>query len=333
MMPMAIEARGMREAVLPPERRGIERDTVRMLVTNRTTRAHEHARFLDLPKFLLPGDLLVVNDSATVPAALNATTLGGDSLKLHVATMIDSRIWMAEPRATVHAGEELRLPDGGSAVMIAPVDPEHARVWYAWFSLPLPMRAYLAKFGEPIRYGYVSERLPLADYQTLFARHPGSAEMPSAARPFTLRVLRGVRRSGATVAKVTLHCSVSSFERPERPLSERFYVSPETAEAVNAAKSDGRRVIAVGTTVVRALESAMRDGTVVACSGWTDLVVEPQTQLRAIDALITGFHDRAATHIAMLRAILDDELLEDAYGEAAQNEYFYHEFGDIHLIL
>jgi S-adenosylmethionine:tRNA ribosyltransferase-isomerase len=325
--------RTLREATVPPERRGIERDAVRMLVTQRAQRSHEHRSFLDLPAFAKPGDLLVVNDSATIPASLRATSADGEILKLHVATPIDSRVWMAEPRATVRVGDELRLPEGGSAVMIAPVDPERPRLWYAWFSLPLPMLAYLAKHGEPIRYGYIEERLPLADYQTLFARYPGSAEMPSAARPFTLRVLRDVRRAGAALAKITLHCGVSSFEQPERPASERFYVSPETADAVNAAKREGRRVIAVGTTVVRALESAVREGVVVACAGWTDLVIEPHTQLQCIDALITGFHDRGATHVSMLRAMLDDELLEDAYREAADEAYFIHEFGDVHLIV
>lgn len=327
-----VDAPAMREAIAPPERRGVARDGVRMLVTNRDKGIHEHARFSDLPRFTQPGDLFVVNDSATLPAAVRAIRENGEMLWLHVATMVDSRLWMAEPRGTVHLGEELTLPSGGSAVVIAPVDSQHPRLWYTWFQLPLPMNAYLAKAGQPIRYGYMHERFPLADYQTVFARVPGSSEMPSAARPFTAAVVREMRRAGVQFAPITLHCGVSSFEQPERPAPERFAISPETAEAVNLARRDGRRVVAVGTTVVRALESAVRDDAVVAASGWTELVIDPGHHLRAVDALLSGFHEPGSTHVSILRAFMNEELLENAYEEAAEHEYYYHEFGDIHAI-
>jgi S-adenosylmethionine:tRNA ribosyltransferase-isomerase len=321
------------EAVAPPERRGIARDDVRMLVTDRACRTHTHARFVELPRFLRGGDLLIVNDSRTVPAALSAERENGAPLTLHVATMIDHRLWTVEPRGTVRIGEELRLPGGASAVPIAPVEPERPRLWYAWFDLPLSMHEYLARYGEPIRYGYVRERFPLSDYQTIFANEPGSAEMASAARPFTPRVVSGLRRHGVEIAKVTLHCGVASFEAPERPAAERFTVLPQTAAAVNRARAEGRRVIAVGTTAVRALESASIGGEVTASSGWTDLVIEEDYRPRSIDALLTGFHDAAATHQWILRAFLDRNLLDSAYLEAADNGYYQHEFGDVHLIL
>jgi S-adenosylmethionine:tRNA ribosyltransferase-isomerase len=321
------------EATSPPERRGIERDAVRLLVTDRAKRTNVHARFFDLPDFLRQGDLLVVNDSATLPAALPAQRANGESVRLHVATMIDRHLWMAEPRAEVLLGEELRLPGGGSAVLIAPVRPELPRLWYAWFDLPQPMYAYLARHGKPIRYGYVTETFPLADYQTIFAREPGSSEMPSAARPFTPRILSALRERGVEIATVTLHCGVSSFEAPELPSTERFTVSNETAEAVNHARDDGRRVVVVGTTALRALESAVQSGKVVASSGWTGLVINGQHPVRTVDGILTGFHDVAATHQWILRAFLDRDELATAYHEAAENGYRQHEFGDIHLIL
>ena len=323
---------GMREAVAPPEHRGLARDEVRLLVTDRAARTHVDDRFRNLAAYVRPGDLFVVNDSATVPAALRATRADGTMLLLHVATKIDERLWMAEPRGTVAAGETLALEDGASATAIAPVDAAHPRLWYVRFDLPLAMNAYLAKVGEPIRYGYVHERFPLADYQTIFARHNGSAEMPSAARPFSMRVVREVQRAGGTFTAVTLHCGVSSFERPERPATERYDVPLKTADAVNRARESGRRVIAVGTTVVRALESSVRSGLVTASSGWTDIVIEPHTRIYAADAIVTGFHEPAATHLSMLRAFIDAELLDDAYALAAAEGFACHEFGDIHLI-
>lgn len=325
--------RGLVEATEPPEYRGVARDAVRLLVTDRGSRTQRHARFFELPSLLRAGDLLVVNDSATVPAAIVATRANGQTVPLHVATMIDARVWTAEPRGPVLRGEELRLPSGGSAVTIAPVDPEHPRLWYVWFQLPLPMQSYLAKAGEPIRYGYVTRRFPLSEYQTMFGREPGSAEMPSAARPFTPRVVTALHQRGVRIATITLHCGVSSFEAPERPPTERFAVPYCTSEAVNEARSEGRRTIAVGTTALRALESAVRGDRIVAASGWTDLVVDASHAVRSADGLLTGFHDRAATHRWMLQSLLDRELLDAAYETAAEHSYHYHEFGDVHLII
>ena len=321
------------EATMPPERRGIARDAVRMLVTSRATGAHTHAHFYEIAALLQPGDLLVVNDSATLPAALSARRASGESIALHVSTAIDSRIFMVEPRGTVLGGEELHLPQGGSAVTIAPVDPEHPRLWYAWFQLPLPMPEYLTQFGAPIRYGYVAEHFPLSDYQTIFATNPGSSEMPSAARPFTLRVTDALHRQGVQMTSITLHCGVSSFEAPERPSSERYIVSAAAASEVNAAKREGRRVIAVGTTVLRALESAHYDGNTVAAAGWTDLVIDERRGVKSVDGLLTGFHDAAATHQWILRAFLKADVLAQAYALAAQAGYYQHEFGDVHLIV
>ena len=173
------------EAGEPPEARGLRRDEVRLLVSHVARDSVEHARFRDLPQWLSPGDLLVVNDSATLPAAVLARRGAGGSLRLHVSTMIDAHLWMVEPRAPVAAGETLDLPGSATATMIAPVEARRRRLWYASFRLPMPMYAYLAQYGTPIAYAYLDRGFPLRDYQTFFARNIGSSEMPSAARPFT----------------------------------------------------------------------------------------------------------------------------------------------------
>ena len=332
MTAVPASARGLIEAAEPPEYRGIARDGVRLLVTDRRTRSHSHARFYDLPSLLQAGDLLVVNDSATLPAAIVARRIGGEAIALHVSTMIDARLWMVEPRGSVEAGETLRLPGGGRATVIAPVEPQRPRLWYVSFQLAVPMYAYLVEFGAPIAYAYVHSAVPLREYQTHFARSIGSSEMPSAARPFTRPIVARLRGRGIELATITLHCGVASFEAPELPGTERFAVPHTTAGRVNAARREGRRVIAVGTTVVRALETAATDDGVIASQGWTDLFIGESYRLRAVDALLSGFHDVSATHRSMLRAFVDTDLLESAYGEAADHAYRYHEFGDVHLI-
>ena len=326
-------AAALAEADAPVEHRGIERDRVRLMVTQRAARTHAHAQFLDIARFLQGGDVIVVNDSATLPAAIPARHRNGAPIAVHVSTMIDERLWMVEPRGAVTPGEELTMPHGGSAVMLAPVDPQFPRVWYATFRIPLEMTSYLLKVGDPIRYRYVTEAIPLRDYQTMFAHEFGSSEMPSAGRPFTPRVARALEAQRVELHTITLHCGVASFEAPERPAIERFAVPHATASAVNAARRERRRIIAVGTTVLRALESAVRDGEVVAASGWTDLVIDETHEIQTADGLLTGLHDASATHQWILRAFLDGPLLESAYREAVARNYRKHEFGDVHLIL
>ena len=325
-------SRSLIEATEPPEYRGVARDAVRMLVTDRQQRSHTHAHFHDLPRLLRAGDLLVANDSATLPASILARRGNGETIPVHVSTKIDERLWTVEPRGRVTAGETLTLPGGATATMIAPTEPSQPRLWYAAFQLNAPMYAYLADFGAPISYAYLSRRFPLRDYQTLFAREIGSSEMPSAARPFTKAVVAELSDRGVEIATVTLHCGVASFESYERPATERFTVSHATADRVNDARREGRRVIAIGTTVVRALESAATVEGVLATSGWTDLVIGQSYRPKAVDALLSGFHEANATHVSLLRAFVDADLLSDAYALAAENGYRYHEFGDVQLI-
>ncbi|HEU5423580.1 MAG TPA: S-adenosylmethionine:tRNA ribosyltransferase-isomerase [Nitrolancea sp.] len=322
------------EAHEPPEARGLARDQVRLLVSRQSDDRLTHAQFRDLPRFLRPGDLLVANDSATLPAALTVHDAVGAEFCLHLSTRLTGDLWAVEPRgAEARARAELSLPGGGAATLLAPYGGSK-RLWVARLELPEEPFAYLARWGWPIAYSYLHRRWPIELYQTVYARVPGSAEMPSAGRPFTRAILQRLARQGVGFATLTLHTGVASLEAHELPYPERFRVPLETAEAVRATRAAGGRVIAVGTTVVRALESAVdAAGRVIASQGWTDLVITPERGVRVVDGLLTGFHEPEATHLAMLAAIASRHHLELAYQAALEHGYLWHEFGDLHLLL
>jgi S-adenosylmethionine:tRNA ribosyltransferase-isomerase len=321
----------------PPEIRGAGRDDVRLLVARREGGGIEHARFAELPELLDPGDLLVINTSATLPAAL-PVRVPDSELRVHLsAPDRDDRAWLVELRragerfAGGRPGQILLLPAGGTAVLLE--RHEGGRLWRAVLRLPAPVPHFLARHGEPIRYSHSERRWPLARYQTVYATEPGSAEMPSAGRAFTPELVTGLVAAGIDVAPVVLHAGVSSLESGERPHAEWYSVPRFTAERIDLVRSLGGRVIAVGTTVVRALETAADADRIEPGEGWTDLVIEPGTPIRALDGLLTGFHDSDSSHLAMLEAIAGRDLLERSYAEAAGAGYLRHEFGDLHLIL
>ncbi|MGI8916047.1 MAG: S-adenosylmethionine:tRNA ribosyltransferase-isomerase [Chloroflexota bacterium] len=322
------------EAHEPAEVRGLARDDVRLLVTGRRGEHTVHAHFRQFPRFLRPGDLVVLNDSATLPAALTATLPGGDTVAVHLSTHQGGDRWVLEVRpAQATLGDVLTLPGDGRAVLLAPYR-RSKRLWLAHLDLPDPVPAHLQRWGKPITYSYLYSEWPIGMYQTVYAAQPGSAEMPSAGRPFTTATLNRLQANGVGVAMLTLHTGVSSLESGELPYPEPFAVPEATAAAVNATHHCGGRVIAVGTTVVRALESAVNTtGAVVATRGWTELVVTPERGVRAVDGLLTGFHEPQATHLAMLAAIADRDALQGAYQAAIAGGYLWHEFGDVHLIL
>jgi S-adenosylmethionine:tRNA ribosyltransferase-isomerase len=328
------------EAHEPPEARGLARDEVRMLVASRSGDELVDARFRDLPDVLAPGDVLVVNTSATLPAALPAERLDGRQIRLHLSTPVpgDDRHWVVELRcgdARCRSGrpETLRLPAGGRVELLAPY-LSGPRLWIARLELPVPLPAYLAEHGGPIRYSYVPQELPLADYQTVFAAEPGSAEMPSAGRPFTQELVTALVARGVAIAPVVLHTGVSSLEEGEAPYPEPYRVPEATARLLTSTRRWGGRVIAVGTTVVRALETAARpDGWVAPGAGWTDLVVTPERALRVVDGLLTGWHEPGASHLQLLDAVGGRDLVARSYRAALARGYLWHEFGDVHLIL
>jgi S-adenosylmethionine:tRNA ribosyltransferase-isomerase len=343
------------EAGEPPEARGLARAAARLMVSRIADDAIAHARFHDLPGFLAPGDVVVVNASATIPAAIDAerVDLRGESERIRVhfsspAQGAGVKHWVLElRRRTSHGtaplldarpGERLRLAGGARATLIEPflppADPLRVRLWLAALTGAADVLAHLARHGEPIRYPYVRDPWPLASYQTMFAAEPGSAEMPSAGRAFTPDVVAVLARRGVRVVPIVLHTGVASLEADEPPCPERYRVPRATAAVINAVKDSGGRVIATGTTVVRALETvADRGGRALAGHGWTDVVVTPQRGLRVVDGIITGFHEPRASHLAMLEALAGRRHLARAYAAALSHGYLWHEFGDLHLVL
>jgi S-adenosylmethionine:tRNA-ribosyltransferase-isomerase (queuine synthetase) len=329
MSALAFELPAALEARRPPA----ERDGVKLLVADRSSRTLEHHVFRELPDLLAAGDVVVVNVSATLPAAIGAERADGTPARVHFSTRaprLDQSWRVVELRSTDGAaparacsGEMLTLRGGARLELIAPYLSE-GRLMLA--RADVGVEDYLMAHGEPIRYGYVEHRWPLSEYQNVYATTAGSAEMPSAGRPFTPELITRLVARGIAVAPITLHCGVSSPERHEPPFPERYEVPDATARLL-AARSG--RVIAVGTTVVRALETTGG----VAGSGWTTLVVTPDTELRAVDGLITGWHEPEASHLQLLEAVAGASLLRDSYDAALEHGYLWHEFGDSHLIL
>ncbi len=333
------------EAHEPPEARGLERDEVRLMVATRGDGRLAHASFHDLPELLEPGDLVVINNSATLPAAVAARRGDGSALELRFAGPAPGTdgesLWVAERRGAdgspddgAHQeSETVELPGGASATLVAP----HAggpRLWLTSVRAGEPLHEYLWRYGHPVQYSYLNASWPLNAFQTAYALIPGSAEMPSAGRPFTPALITALAARGVLITPLTLHTGLSSPERDESPQAERFEVPAATADAVNAAHAWGGRVIAVGTTVARALETvAEPDGTARGGSGWTNLVITPERGLRTIDGLLSGWHEPTASHLRLLEAAASPELLARSYEAALEHGYLWHEFGDSHLIL
>ncbi|GHF87726.1 S-adenosylmethionine:tRNA ribosyltransferase-isomerase [Streptomyces griseosporeus] len=356
-MTLALRVPEQLSARVPAEQRGpgLDRDAVRLLVSRGTEVAH-HA-FLELPALLRAGDVLVVDTSPTLAAAVDGW-LGHACVVVHFSTRGDDGRWAVElrepdgrgttrARAGTYAGEEVRLPGRLRLVLQEPVSAGSGRLWWARVSggaagaaeaAGRAVPGLLREYGRPIRYSYTERDQPLPVYQTVFAvpspDGAGSAEMPSAGRPFTARTVLELVRRGVQFAPVTLHTGVASAEAHEPPYPERFAVPEASARAVNAARAGGGRVVAVGTTAVRAVESAAgADGVVRARAGWTDLVVTPERGVRVVDGLLTGLHEPEASHLLMLEAVAGAAAVRRAYEEALRGRYLWHEFGDVHLVL
>ncbi len=339
---LAFELPGELEAHEPPEASGRSRDDVRLLVSVGTEEPVD-SRFPFIGRHLRPGDLLVVNTSATVPAALDGRRADGEAVAVHLSTPLPDGTWLVEVRAEVGdhtepfgvalAGERIELPGGAHL---------HGRFSYrgsrrltvADLHLHAALLPYLARYGRAIRYRHVPVPWPIGNYQTVFADEPGSAEMPSAARPFTAALVTRLVSAGIGITPITLHTGVSSLESHESPYPERFRVPEATADRVRDTRRHGGRVVAVGTTAVRALESAVdRRGRVRATAGWTERVITPSDPPRVVDGLLTGWHEPRSSHLQMLEAVAGRRALELAYGRALALGYRWHEFGDLHLLV
>jgi S-adenosylmethionine:tRNA ribosyltransferase-isomerase len=330
--------------VLPPGLEAIEpppvRDGVRLLVAS--PGGVTHTRFSQLGEFLAPGDLVVINISGTLAAAVDGSR-AGVPVEVHFSAELDDGAWVVEvrpgggsagPVGDLDPGEVITLDDAAALIVSRPHPAGQTRLWAARPRIDGGVAWFLARHGRPIRYAYVPRQWPLPEYQTVFAREPGSAEMPSAGRPFTAELVTELITRGVAVAPIVLHTGVSSQEPGEPPQPEPFRVPAATARLVNSTRQAGGRVIAVGTTVTRALESAAEpDGSVVPRHGWTDLVLGASRPARAVTGLVTGWHAPGASHLALLAAVAGADLVGRAYAEAVRAGYRWHEFGDSCLLL
>jgi S-adenosylmethionine:tRNA ribosyltransferase-isomerase len=327
-------------ASLPAELRGLRRDGARLCVVERDSGRITHTSVAHLGDHLRPRDLLVVNSSRTLPAALTVSRHDGEQIQLRPGAL-RGREWDAlavdthapHHNVSLHRGEILRARDGLRFEVVAERS-DAPLLWRMTIDGGDPIETLLRE-GTPIRYSYVPEPVALEHYQTVYAGSPGSVETPSAGRHLTWELLGALRDAGVGITDVVLHCGLSSFQDDAADLTkplieEQFEVRPDTAALVNVAS----RVIAVGTSVIRTLETAADEGgDVRPMQGWTRLVITPRTRLRVVDALLTGLHEPPATHLDMLGALLDPNLLEQAYAEVRDRRYLWHEFGDAMLIV
>ncbi len=332
----------------PPERRGIARDKVRLMVINRTTQQVEHTRFDNLAHFLRPGDLLVFNTSRTLPAAIDGCEVpNGSCMQVRLAQHLPDDSWLAlllcqqgNPFSCgLQTGMEIDFGQGLSG-KVYDRDEHIPRLWKLRFSKSgTELMDLLYRLGHPIRYEYVSAPWDLDYYQTVYAKEPGSAEMPSAGRAFTWKLLFDLKRWGVETAHILLHTGLSSYMDDELDAlhlasEEEYFISEKAAQKINQTHQQGGRVIAVGTTVVRALESvADETGKVEAGHGYTRLHITAKHKLKTVDGLLTGLHEPEASHLDLLTAFLPAQNIREAYENAVQQHYLWHEFGDLNLIV
>jgi S-adenosylmethionine:tRNA ribosyltransferase-isomerase len=303
------------------------------MVIDRTTYRVQHTQFDKLGACLQPGDLLVFITSRTLPAALKGCGApGGPCLEVRLAEHLPDDTWLAlllcqhaEPFACgIRRGVQIAFGEGLAATVDAR-DATIPRLWKLRFSASGPALIDLFyRVGRPIRYEYVSAPWDLNDYQTVYAKEPGSAEMPSAGRAFTWQGLFALKRQGIATAAVVLHTGLSSYMDDEldrqHPASEEEYlIPPATAAKMHQTRRHGGRIIAVGTTVVRALESAAEaTGEGQTCHGYTQLRITAAHVLKTVDGLLTGLHEPEASHLDLLTAFLPAEQIRAAYEEAVQ---------------
>lgn len=324
----------------PPEKRGVRRDHVRMMVLNRATGETKHDHFFHLGEYLQPGDLVIANNSRTIPAVLQAQwSRNNEPIALKVEVRLARRrhedIWDALVVANpVIPGDQLVFSPELSATVIA--DKENSPLKIIHFTKKgTELFNIIYALGEPIRYEYIEQPWDLDYYQTIFASHPGSVEMPSAGRAFSWELIFKLKRKNILLDFIQLHTGLSyllddNWNQTPEDNEEEYHISERTMERILQTKASGKRVIAVGTTVVRALESAARNG---ALSGLTTLYIDNHYSLKIADGIITGFHEPQASHLDMLSAFVSEKHLLQAYDQAIDAGYLWHEFGDMNLIL
>jgi S-adenosylmethionine:tRNA ribosyltransferase-isomerase len=333
----------------PPERRGLARDLVRLLVIDRHADTLTHTRFDRISALLAPGDLLVFNSSRTLPATLIGRAKQSKlTVEVRLAELLPDGTWLAllvpsaQKKTENVVAERLILDfEGDFSCEILQRDKRIPRLWRLRFSKSgTEFLDLVYRVGQPVRYRYLSAPWRLSYYQNVYALQPGASEMPSAGRAFTWKLLLQLRSQGVENASITLHTGLSSYldselDRQHLASEEEYWVSEEAANKVRRTRDSGHRIIAVGTTVVRALESAAAEsgGQVRACHRYTRLRITADYQLQVVDGLLTGLHEPEASHLDLLAAFVPPEKIYAAYNQAIQRRYLWHEFGDLNLIL
>jgi S-adenosylmethionine:tRNA ribosyltransferase-isomerase len=324
----------------PPERRGIRRDYVKMMVLDKRTGQTNHTQFFHLDRYLNKGDLLVLNASRTVPAVLKSKKeTDGLEVEIRLAHRKNESVWEALPvNGNVQKGDVIRFSQELTATITEQSD-DTPFVTLTFNLCCSSLYNQIYSLGEPVRYEYIQEPWNLDYYQTVFATIPGSVEMPSAGRAFSWELLFRLQKKGVKIAYITLHTGLSYLlddkwhKGPDKNF-ENYEVPKVTAELIQKTKKAGGKVIAVGTTVVRALETVAHEkGMLQETSGWTNLYITENTKLQVCDGLITGMHEPEASHLHLLSAFVDREKLYEAYTDAVKHRYLWHEFGDMNLIL
>ncbi|MFD2923554.1 S-adenosylmethionine:tRNA ribosyltransferase-isomerase [Halobacillus naozhouensis] len=321
----------------PIERRGLDRDQVRMMLLDPVSGRRAHTNFRNIVDTFQAGDVLVLNQSRTIPSSLQASGTNGE-VEVRLARKIDDhRFEVLLVGKQYKEGEKLYFQDGLFAV-VEKGGSEYPLQVLKFKLSGMSLIEYIYDHGSPIYYEYVEDPWPLNDYQNVYSSTPGSIEMASAGRAFTWGTITELEQKGVKICYITLHTSLSYYENDRWPSPsshpEPYTIPQETVTVINKAKQEGRQVAAVGTTVVRALESAFKNGQLTKQdSVLTYLYINQEHSLKVVDALLTGFHEPEASHLDLLTAFVKHEILIEAYHEAIEQQYLWHEFGDMNLII
>jgi len=316
------------------------RDHSRLMVLHRDTHEIEHRRFDDIIEYLNPGDCLVINETKVIPARLYGERPTGGACEVLLLKQLGPKRWetLVKPGKKLRPGAEVIFGDGRLKCRVVETTEGGGRI--VEFECEGSFEAALDALGEMPLPPYIHEKLKDRDrYQTVYARQDGSAAAPTAGLHFTPELLQRIREKGVDIVPVLLHVGLGTF-RPvkvenieEHEMhSEYFEVTEDAARRVNAAHDRGNRVIAVGTTSVRTLESAAENGRLVAKSGDTSIFIKPGYRFQLVDALITNFHLPGSTLIMLVSALYDREHILAAYAQAVKDEYRFFSFGDAMLI-
>ena len=329
------------------------REAARLLVVGSATATLMDRTVSDLPDLLQPGDLLVVNDAATLPASLAARTASGSAVEIRLVAHAGGSDWTAVllgegdwttptelrvPPEQISIGTVLEIGHGVEAEVICIDESLPRLVTIRFLREGAGMWSAIFAYGRPVQYSYLRRSLDLWSVQTSYGSRPWAVEMPSAGYPLTWRILLALKRRGVGIGRLTHAAGLSSIGNEDvdarLPFAERFDIPQATIDAINATHKQGCRVIAVGTTVVRALEGCakLNNGKLVHGNGVTDLVMDKAFRLSIVDGLLTGIHDPAQSHFRLMEAFADESTLRRVWHHATEQGYLCHEFGDVCLI-